>query len=1001
MSDGRYRFVANARRGLAAAIPEGTATSGNVVPVTLAVATDRGARTTAPVNVRLHGPGNVIGLDTRQIIRTEPRANTSEFEPNYLAACDFDDPFLPWLFSPEQTHGKLKPWLVLVVVERDTVPLHADPRRPLPWIELASAVAAHQLQDLTESWAWAHAQIAGTEDAPSTALTGSPEATLSRLICPRRLRASTAYRACLVPAYLAGVQAGRGDAVTAAAGVPAWPDEAVLRTQIEALVLPVYYSWEFTTSITGDFEALARRLRPEPLSPEIGGRPMDIAHAGLPPDEASRVLALEGILGSPGMVPSEWPSPAKSEFQAALEQRVETPPEADDTLLAPPIYGSHQAGTGGEVPDEGDPPPWVRGLNLDPRFRVAAGLGTRVIQELQEQLMASAWDQAGELERTNELLRNAQLARATTAAAEHKHLSTLPDDDVLRVTAPAHGRVRLSRDGTPAEDRPGNDPKRDQTLLGGIADPTSVFPQAAIAPPFRKVTRAGGPVGRHLPADEQPTTKLTERLADGEVEVPIVPAEGGADFERVADDLGLPADQRPNVEQAKAKLPGVQAGFTKVAAAAIDGRSFYFDPNAPDEADAAAVDAARAPGNGNGHGGSNRLGPRDPGGFEFPDESAPLRRERVRGINRRFKDAATFLLQKLPAQRPGNGPVGTLDLTGVRDGLIGEGGVLDPERTVKRDVLPLVPIAPAVDGADPLRPRAAAPRFPQPMSEPLKTVDADMLLPGAELIPADSIGIAVTNARVLEAFMAGLSHEFSRELLWRGLPADLGMTYFRQFWDVRGSAQNGTPDVPPIDAWNKDLGENATRVGGDGMLVLIVRGELLRRYPTTGVYAVDAVPKVAANDEPVLGDDGEPILVPGGPPIYPEFRGALEPDLTYIGFGFGIDQALDGDGRFFVLQEQPTAPRFGLDEPPGEGPPYPAPTTWADAHWGHAFPEGTDLKTVTHLPVSGPLGGLELPIMPGADLACWGTDSAAMAAIAFQRPVRVAIHARTMLPEGP
>jgi hypothetical protein len=992
MSEGGYRFVANARRGLAAAIPLGTAIDGNVLPVTLAVATDRGPRTTAAVNVRLHGPGNVAGLDTRQIIRTEPRANTTEFEPNYLAACDFDDPFLPWLFSPEQTHGKLKPWLVLVVVDRDAAPLHADPRRPLPWIELAPTMAADQLQDLSESWAWAHSQIAGTEAGMTDALTGPPESTLSRVLCSRRLRPSTAYRACLVPAYLAGAQVGRGESVTAAAGVPAWPAADVLRGQTEPLDLPVYHSWEFTTSVAGDFEALARRLRPEPLSPEIGGRPMDIAQTGLPPDEPGRVLALEGILGSPEMVPSEWPDPAKAEFQAALEQRLETPPDADDTVLAPPIYGGPQAGTDGEVPDAGAPLPWLRRLNLDPRFRVAAGLGTRVVQKLQEQLMASAWDQAGELERANELLRNAQVARATATAAGDKHLATLPADDVLRVTAPAHGRVRLGRDGTPAEDRPANDPKRDQTLLGGIADPESVFPPAAVAPPFRKVTRPGGPVGRHLPAEDQPTTVLTERLARGEVEVPILPAEGGADFDRVADDLGLPPDQRPSVDQAKEKLPNVQGGFTKVSARAIDGRSFYFDPTAPPEDE-----------------GARALAPPDPGGFEPPDEETPLRRERVRGINRRFKDAATFLLQKLPAPPPSPPTGGTLELGGVRDGLIGDGGVLDPDRTTAREVLPLVPPAPAMPGADPLRPRAAAPRFPQPMSEPLKAIDAQMLLPGAELIPPDSIGIAVTNARVLESYMAALSHEFSRELLWRGLPADLGATYFQQFWDVRGSgSQNGTntTDIPPIDEWgaDNDLGENATGVGGAGMLVLIVRGELLRRYPTTAVYAVKAVPKVDANGDPVLDGDGDPVPAPGTDELYPAFRGMLEPDLTYIGFGIDVAQARGAGadlGWFFVLQEQPTAPRFGLDEPPDAGPPYAAPATWADAHWGHAFPEGTDLSTVTHLPVAGPLDGVELPIMPGAELARWGAHSAAQAAIAFQRPVRVAIHARTMLPEVP
>ena len=36
-------------------------------------------------------------------------------------------------------------------------------------------------------------------------------------------------------------------------------------------------------------------------------------------------------------------------------------------------------------------------LNLDPRFRVAAGIGTRVVQDQQEKYMDAAWEQIGEV----------------------------------------------------------------------------------------------------------------------------------------------------------------------------------------------------------------------------------------------------------------------------------------------------------------------------------------------------------------------------------------------------------------------------------------------------------------------------------------------------------------------------------------------------------------------------------------------------------------------------
>ena len=51
-------------------------------------------------STQLHGPGDVIGLDPTVIVRTIPRPGSTNVEPNYLAAVDFDQPELPWLFTP-------------------------------------------------------------------------------------------------------------------------------------------------------------------------------------------------------------------------------------------------------------------------------------------------------------------------------------------------------------------------------------------------------------------------------------------------------------------------------------------------------------------------------------------------------------------------------------------------------------------------------------------------------------------------------------------------------------------------------------------------------------------------------------------------------------------------------------------------------------------------------------------------------------------------------------
>src|SRR5262249_12234657 len=145
--------------------------------------------------------------------------------------------------------------------------------------------------------------------------------------------------------------------------------------------------------------------------------------------------------------------------------------------------------------------------------------------------------------------------------------------------------------------------------------------------------------------------------------------------------------------------------------------------------------------------------------------------------------------------------------------------------------------------ADPLAPLAPALEFPQPMYGGLHDAAPELLLPGVEHVPADTVALLETTPRLIEAYMVGLNPEMWRELLGREYPTDLGGTWFRQFWDVSG--QPGDPeslkDVPPLGQWAATpLGQHLRGPGGGGQIVLLVRGELLRRYPTTNVYAAPA-----------------------------------------------------------------------------------------------------------------------------------------------------------------
>ena len=112
------------------------------------------------------------------------------------------------------------------------------------------------------------------------------------------------------------------------------------------------------------------------------------------------------------------------------------------------------------------------------------------------------------------------------------------------------------------------------------------------------------------------------------------------------------------------------------------------------------------------------------------------------------------------------------------------------------------------------------------MYSALAELAPDLFLVGADRMPDNAISLVQTNAAFIEAYLAGLNHELGRELLWRGFPTDGRGTYFRRFWD--------SDNYPAMTAWRQGLGANAPT---PEMLVLLIRGELVRRFPKASVFA--------------------------------------------------------------------------------------------------------------------------------------------------------------------
>jgi hypothetical protein len=244
---------------------------------------------------------------------------------------------------------------------------------------------------------------------------------------------------------------------------------------------------------------------------------------------------------------------------------------------------------------------------------------------------------------------------------------------------------------------------------------------------------------------------------------------------------------------------------------------------------------------------------------------------------------------------------------------------LDPKTTVAAPFRHNLHLQPRLQWtpADPLEPILAAPEFDQPMFIPLRNISQDWMLPGIDRIPQNSVVLLQTNRRFVESYMVGLSHEFSRELVWNEYPTDQRGTYFRQFWDPAPFVDTGAGvnrealyDIEKIDRWGASgLGVNRPQTGilpeGEEQLVLLVRGELLRRYPMSTIYLTSA-----GLDGPSDND----------PEYHPAFRGTLLPDITFLGFGVGLAEvAAPGRTWSFVVQEHAAEQRFGFEDNPSPG----------------------------------------------------------------------------------
>jgi len=208
-----------------------------------------------------------------------------------------------------------------------------------------------------------------------------------------------------------------------------------------------------------------------------------------------------------------------------------------------------------------------------------------------------------------------------------------------------------------------------------------------------------------------------------------------------------------------------------------------------------------------------------------------------------------------------------------------------------------------------IRPIMAAPRFDRPMYQALDAYDREWLVPGLGMLPvAEMVTLLSTNDAFIEAFLVGLSDEMGRELLWRNYPTDSRGTYFYRFWDATRDELK-----EQIHRFRKSaLGSHLTvgPPGQSGRAVVVIRGEIVRRYPDLTVMAL--------REQGPRDEENRPRLpeAPSGPSEAAPamFHAMLPPDVMLVGLDISVDE-LRKPGWWIVLSEHPQATRFRRVEP--------------------------------------------------------------------------------------
>lgn len=941
--------------------------------------------------VQLIGPGDILGIDRAAIIRTSPLINVNSFEPNYLPYIDFYDEDFLWRYTPAKAnfpttppaannarHTRLRPWITLVTLSADEFEKSVNPTTQLPTIVLKKA--PHEIfPNPAHLWAWAHVQInkeytnlSQFQSQFNTDIRNNPDLAISRLLCPRNLKPKTKYYAFVIPTFETGRLAGLGfDASNEKAQKAAWdfstnwPPSNLTQFNKE---YPVYYEWHFETGNDEDFESLVKQLKPSYLKANTGSRTLYIGNSGIANLDSklttNKTLTIEGILKP---IIADNSNNFDSEWNITPAQ---TPPRLNQAYVTELCSLLNVQKETSQTNPQNDPvialPLYGRWHAMRDDIQLSSQNNWYQRFNLDPRYRAIAGIGADVVRRNQDTYLKIAWSQVDEIIKRNNELNIWSTAELLEDAVYQKNIASLNDRELVQTAATLNEQilmQNNQTIAANIR--ASAQPSTVATAAYRRNVRPRGPLMKRLFATNQPnvSASIVNQINQNTIQL-------SAPYTAPAGQNTITTISATQFSAAHVQSVAYRPNFVLSQPGSII--SFSGAVGTQDSAVAVTFRAAIA--NTHQHIGSSPALPAPPPAFDF-EAAATVLRDRLKPSN-----ALLSLINKIRKRVQNN-------------------TVQPPFTTINRVM--------------------AAPAIAKAMYKPLCDLSTELLLPGLRNIDTNTVTLLQSNQKMMEAYMLGINHEMSRELLWKGYPTDLRGTYFRHFWDFATdfdtqsfaalAANPNLMDIKPIHDWKSGNtltapGANSSRNSNpQNQIILTIRGELIRKYPDAVFYAAKAI-KNAQNK--LVYNEVNDFNLKNTDLFRPHLFSARVDDVLFVGFDLPYQTARGTGagtdlGWFFIIEQRMSEPIFGAAK---TGSSTIDLESWADLSWnriGAIDGQYIDIEVNSNnLVVVNNLGDINR--IEYQDKAIkWNTNSSEMAYALHRNAVRIAIHAGLMLPNLP